>query len=216
MMPQGPQVYQWWEVPGPAPAAPAAAQAAPQEGQRPYEPPDKVLTTLGWLKYLKDPHFSYFEHLYLKFLHRCLTTDWHILQGRVDDEALQMWIHILRILELDRKAKVDLMLLAQSGLVGRTYANKILWKLLSNWALDPNYEDLSHKVSSEVGWARRSFDRPPKNHRDLQWWRWSSYEDLGWNSRWSPREVPTKRWDLVMGPGGEPLQPPQCWGSPHQ
>ena len=61
------------------------------------------------------------------------------------------------------------MLLAQSGLVGRTYANKILWSLLSNWALDPTYEDLSHKVSSEVGWARRNFDRPPRGNRDLKW-----------------------------------------------
>jgi hypothetical protein len=165
---------------------------------------------------MKDPYFQHWEMVYLLFLHKCLTSDWHILQGGVDNEALKKWLLIFKFLELDKKAKVDLMLLAQSGLVGRTRANEILWKLLSSWAVDPAYEDLSHKVSSEVGWARRAFDRPPKGHKDLHWWRWSSYEEPGWSLRWSPKEVPHGPWDLRMGPGGEPLQPPDCWGTPHQ
>ena len=154
--------------------------------------------------------------MHLKFLHKCLTVDWHRLQGGVGDETLSKWLLIFRVLELDRKAMVDFMLLAQSGLVGRTYANKLLWKLLSNWALDPAYEDLSHKVSSEVGWARRNFDRPPRDHKDLQWWRWSAYDGPGRSRQFSPLEVPRGEWDLKSGPGGMPLPPPECWSTAHQ
>ena len=52
---------------------------------------------------------------------------------------------------------MDLFLLAQSGLVGRTLANYLLWNLCSDWALDPTYEDLSHEVSNAVGRLRKSF-----------------------------------------------------------
>ena len=37
------------------------------------------------------------------------------------------WINICKVLELGKKARVDLFLLAQSGPVGRTIANYILW-----------------------------------------------------------------------------------------
>ena len=40
--------------------------------------------------------------------------------------ALQEWILVLKILEVDKKARRDMFLLAQSGQVGRTHANKIL------------------------------------------------------------------------------------------
>ena len=175
-----------------------------------------TLTTLGWLKFLEDEHFAYWEYQYLKFLRKSLTTDWFILQSGVDNETLKKWCAIMRVLELDKKARVDLLLLAQSGIVGRTQANKLLWNLMSNWALDPTYEDLSHKVSSEVGWARRTFDRPPRSHKDLVWWRWSCYDVPKWDKRFSPLEVPRGHWDLKKGPGGEPLPPPACWGAPHQ
>ena len=121
-------------------------------------------------------------------------------------------MNICKDLELDKKAKVDLFLLAQSGLVGRTLANYLLWNLCSYWALDPTYEDLSHKVSAEVGWLRRTFDRPPAAHPDLRWWTWSAYEkpwDKYW--RWSPMQVPREPVEFRMGPGGEPMKPPECW-----
>ena len=174
------------------------------------------MTTLGWLKFLRDPRFPYWEYLYLKWIHVTLTRDWYILQWGVDEQALEKWLMVMRFLELDRKARVDLMLLAHSGLVGRAWANKILWDLLAIWALDPVYEDLSHKVSSEVGWVRRRFDRPPGGHRDLQWWNWTYYEELGHMQRWSPQARPSGPWDLAMGPGEEPWQPPWCFGPPHQ
>ena len=82
------------------------------------------------------------EHWYLKYLRKTLTTDWALTSGGVSDEALQRWLDLCMVLELDRKAKLDLMLLAQSGSVGRTCANQILWDLCSKWALCRTYEDL--------------------------------------------------------------------------
>ena len=101
-------------------------------------------------------------------------------------------------------------LLAHSGLVGRTVANEILWKILSWWALDPRYEDLSHKMSSFCNWARRRFERPPRNHQDLWWWSWRCYEVPDRN-QWSPLEVPRVPWSLREGDDGRPLPPPECW-----
>ena len=87
----------------------------------------------------------------------------------------------------------------QRGLVLRTIENYILWNLCSYGALRPTYEDLSHKVYSEVGKLRRSFGIPPAHHHDLTGWSWSAYDqDKYW--RWSP-----------LQDGGAPLKPPECW-----
>jgi hypothetical protein len=40
-------------------------------------------------------------------------------------------MNMCKVLELDKKARVDLFLLAQSGLVWRTIANYIIWNLCS-------------------------------------------------------------------------------------
>ena len=171
------------------------------------------LTTLGWLKHLNDPYFEYFEYHYLKVIHRFLTDRWWILQSGFDEEALQEWMQVMKVLELDKKATMDLILLAQSGLPGRCKANEVLFQLLSKEALDPTYEDLSHKVSNAVGWARRSFDRPPREHGDLKWWWWTCYDEpYARDLRWSPLQVPRGVWTLQQGPGGRPLAPPGCWG----
>ena len=61
------------------------------------------------------------------------------------------WMNMCKVLELDNMARVDLFLLAQSGLVGRTIANYSIWNICSEWALDPNYEDLSQNLYSDVG-----------------------------------------------------------------
>ena len=173
----------------------------------------KNLTTLGWLKHLQDPHWEYFEHLYLRTLYEFLTQRWWILQWGSDEMALHEWVLITKVLELDRKACVDLFLLLQSGLPGRTYANKLLWDLLTQEALDPSYEDLSHKVSSAVTWARKDLDRPPRGHKDLEWWWWSCYDEVSYKDlKWSPTQVPTGQWALLTGEGGVPLAPPRCWG----
>ena len=208
--PANPNTVAWWDQgplgPGedaPDPRAPGATGA--------YQPPDKVLTTLGWLKHVESPVFPWFEWHYLKFLHKCLTDYWWLIQGGSDERAMELWHKVFLVLELDRKAQVDIMLLAQSGLVGRSVANELMWDLMSTWALVDCYEDLSHKVSYEIKWRRRTFDRPPRGHGDLVWWRWSSY-DLPRYDRWDPRSVPRVYWQLATGPGGRPLPPPACWG----
>ena len=120
------------------------------------------MTTLGWLKHLDSPEFAYWESVYLKYLHKVLTTDWPSMQGGTGPETLQMWLDLVRVLELDKKAKRDLMLLAHSGVPGRTCTNQVLWNLCSYWALQSRYEDLSHKVTNDIGWYRRPLIDPLK------------------------------------------------------
>ena len=130
---------------------------------------------------------------------------------------MHLWWKIFQVLELDKKARLDLVLLAQSGGVGRTYANKIMWDLLSNWALEYTYRDLSNKVSSEVKWVRMEFDRPPAGHKDLRWWRWEFLQVVPKHmAPWSSKAHLKESWELQLGPGGEPLPPPLCWGGAWQ
>ena len=183
-----------------------------------HPPPGRNLTTLGWLKWMQDLGFAYFEWQYLKFIKMNLTDYWEDLQRSTSRATLFKLIHIFEVLELDKKAQVEFILLSQSGTPGRTCANKVLWELLSSWALDPAYEDLSHKVSKEVLLIRKSFDRPPWNHKDLIWWRWSA-DSVPWNRylRWHPLNIPPRGpggrpLPVTTGQGGVPLQPPHCWG----
>ena len=111
------------------------------------------------------PTFPWWEWQYLKFIRRTLTEHWIKIQGGSGEEPLRLWHLIFMVLELNKNAQKDLLLLAQSGLVGRAMANKALWDLCSHWALDPAYEDVSHKASWEVAWARRAFDRLDQKRR---------------------------------------------------
>ena len=130
---------------------------------------------------------------------------------------MKLWYLIFRVLELDQKAQLDIMLLAQSGHIGRGHANKIMWDLMSNWALDDMYEDLSNKVSNQVGLARKRFDRPPAWHPDAQWWTWNAYDEpTKLMGPWCPKRRPRGEWDVRTGPNGEPYQPPWCWGDSYQ
>ena len=140
-----------------------------------------------------------------------------MIQFDVDREAMDLWYLIFRVLELDRKAQLDLMLLAQSGHIGRGHANKIMWDLMSKWALDVTYEDLSHKVTNAVGWARKEFDRPPRGHKDAAKWTWKAYDvPTKEMAAWCPTKAPADGWDLRMGANGEPYPPPWCWGDSWQ
>ena len=210
--PRAPSGRQWWA--SRPDAEPAQAQ---QNIWKTWQPPKVTLTTLGWLKFLDEPPFEHFEWHYLKFLHQCLTTKWYTIQFGVDDEALKLWYLVFKVLELDQKAQLDLMLLAQSGHIGRGHANKIMWGLMSNWALDDIYEDLSHKVSNAVGCTRRLFDRPPADHRDAEYWSWERYDVPVKNMvPWCPKNTPKGQWDLRRGKDGEPFPPPWCWGDSYQ
>ena len=173
------------------------------------------MTTLGWLKHLEDPAFPYWEWQYLQQIHRFLTDKWWILQSGVDKQALDEWLRVMRVLELDPKARRDLFLLLQAGVVGRAHANKLLWHLLTGPAVDPDYVDLSNLVTHLVYRARRTFDRPPRQHGDLGWWSWSCYETLYRKDlKWHPQAVPRGPWTITTGPANEPLPPPAGFGIP--
>ena len=190
---------------GRGPAAPG--EPAPGEPDRgpAYVPPIHRLTTLGWLKHLQDPKFEYFEWQYLNCIRKLLTTKWFLVQGGNNGESLDLWQDIMALLELDKKACRDLLLLAQDGKVGRAYANKILWEIMSGPALDDRYIDLSNLVTHLIYKARRNFDRPPREHGDLRWWWWTCYSNL-WRKeeKRDPEAVPKHRWGLLMDPGGMP------------
>ena len=136
-----------------------------------------------------------------------------MLQGGTDKEALELWIMASKFLEFDNKARRDLFLLAISGEVGRTYANKILWNIMTGPAVCKEYLDLSNLVTHEVYKARKQFDRPPRGHPDMDWWLWTWYDyNHKQDLMFSPTAVPNVTWRLVTGPGGKPLPPTQCFG----
>ena len=102
----------------------------------------------------------YFERQYLQLIHYFLTKRWWILKGGVNEEALNDWILVMKVLELDKKARRDLLLLAQFGHVDRSQANKLLWHFLGNHAIGLAYLDVSSLVTHKVYRARKEFDRP--------------------------------------------------------
>ena len=164
--------------------------------------------------------FRHFELLYLKRVHKLLTRFWHLMQAECDERANTLWREALLLMEVDAKGQADLFLLAQSGNEGRAEANELLWNLLSIEALDSDYLDLSHLVSSRVRDARRHFERPPKDHRDRGEWDWGRYWRVR-NEDFSPLNVP-RRYPQgplpdsrlhVTKPGGVPQPPPWCWPS---
>ena len=202
--------HSWW-IAGPTDPAHGPPPGPPQ-GPLPPVHMTEDLTTLGWMKLVRHIYFHWYEYQYLRFLHTCLTRDWWIIQGGVDAEALAKWHQIFEVLELDRKARRDFMLLVHSGLPGRAEANEIMWSLLSYWALQPQYRNLSSKTSQLILRARKRVDRPPRAHSDRHGWTWSFYAEPR-HPNWSPLAVPRPgTWELLTGPGGLPLPPPECWG----
>ena len=125
----------------------------------------------------------------------------------------QIW----QVLEIDSKGVADWYLLAQQSENGRTQANKILWELLSWYALEPDYRNLSALLSHLVGTSRRNHDRPPRKHDDFDTWYWAKYwEPREGTAQYGPRRAPVPWTTAVeVGPRGEPLAPPECW-PPHQ
>ena len=131
----------------------------------------------------------------------------------IDEHATRQWWEVMQVLELDKKAQLDLMVLAQSGPVGRCHANKVMWDLMANWALVRTYQDLSNKVSNDVTWAFKDFHRPPPGHQDLAWWRWKFYKEPGLKvEHFSPlHKKKVSDCSVAIGEGGEPKPPPHCW-----
>ena len=175
----------------------------------PWNLPDM---SLGVLKKAKHPDFEALEWLFRKRLWDLSTNFWPKVQGGTDDEALEMWKDIWKVLELDADSWMDIMLLVHQGPVGRSEANQILWEVLTKWACSREYKNLSRKVSSMIGASRRAIDRPPDNHRDLEGWSWrkaliSRYPE------YLAEAVPADP-RVIMGPGGVPRAPPGCFMPP--
>ena len=166
--------------------------------------------TLGLLKMRGDPAFEYFEYGFMSWLYAFLTRSWGLAQAGTDFRAMCCWHDVFMHLELDRKATVDLMLLAQMGIAGRAAANEVLWELLTVWALKPEYLDLSHKCTSLVYKHRSYIERPPCDHRDLGTWNWVRHA-VPRKPHFDPRAVPPMPYVHVTGPSGEILAPPQCF-----
>ncbi len=159
--------------------------------------------------------FQYYEHYYHKHLHKVLTERWWILQGGSNNEALQEWLKVMKFLELDTKAMRDLFLLAQSGLVGRSHANKILWTLLSGPADDPTLPGPvepghEHGLQGPQGLrqAPQGASGPEVVGLVLL------HDPVREGPEVGPTSVPTGPWYLQTGAGGSPLPPPECWGAP--
>ena len=162
--------------------------------------------------HLEDPHYAYFWHHFLVLLHQFLTRDWWIIQGKEDQEALRMWLKVGRLLELDRKSLMDLIMLAQVIPVGRTKANKIMWDLMTGPALEVPQRDMSHMVTSQVFQARKTMDRPPREHRDLERWDWSCYWTIPRREeKWACHIVPEVPWVPYTEHGEKPVPPPKCF-----
>jgi hypothetical protein len=207
---------QWW-VPREQAAQAARAPPPPPPTTDPDNPrlPRRELTSLGLLRRTGHPLFRYYEMRYLQFVKACLTTDWPCLQGGSCPATLAKWLLIFQWMELDRKAVLDMVLLAHCGLPGRSEANRVLWELLSIWALKEEYVDISRKTSTLVWEARRHFERPPQADRDCLWWEPRHYVAPRL-PQWSPLAVEWHPVTLEYLPtypdiNGDPQPPPACW-----
>ena len=137
---------------------------------------------------------------------------WWCLQGMSDHQALRQWLKVGRLLELDRKALMDLFMLAQVIPAGRTKANKILWDLLTGPALEEPQRDMSNLVTTRVYAARKTMDRPPREHGDLAKWDWPCYWEIDRKDlKWACFKVPKDNYVIYAGPGRKPVPPPDCF-----
>jgi hypothetical protein len=162
---------------------------------------------------LRDhPCFEALEWHFRVQLQELTTVLWPVIQGGRDQEALELWEDIWTLLELDADSWMDLMILVHQGPVGRSEANMILWKVLTELATTREYRNLSRKVSSLIGASRRVIDRPPGGHAGLSGWSYKKAlhprfpEFLSWRVPDDPQ--------LTMEPSGAPLRPPFCFGPP--
>ena len=174
--------------------------------------PRRTYTTLGLLYYLDDDYYEFFRYHFLVFMQKFLVDWWWCLQGMSDHQALRQWLKVGRLLELDRKSLMDLFMLAQVIPVGRTKANKILWDLLTGPALEEPQRDMSNLVTTWVYKARKTMDRPPREHGDLSRWDWPCYWEIDRKDlKWACFKVPVDDYVIFTEPGRKPVPPPYCF-----
>ena len=194
---------------GPTDACSTGTQTARNGPHRPH------LRSIGVLIEKEHEFAAYFELEFLHLMKQYATDMWPSVSGGDDQDSLDLTKKLYVALELDEKAIMDLMLLAQSGEVGRAEYNYLVWKLITEIAIEPPYKDLSHKVSQMALIARGHFDRPPAQNWGLRAeWGWSYLmKPRFWD--WSPCAVPDEylRGDeqVLTGEGGMPFEPPWCY-----
>ena len=146
---------------------------------------------------------------------KALSHDWYILQGDLTELGSKLWYKVLRMLDLDEFSMRGFFLLLHSGMVGRAAANKLLWDVLSMWALDDPQQDLSHLVTHEVNVARRAFDIPMMGLMESTGWSWDRMRNSDEpREAFRPEVVPVhgEHWELRMDRGNQvPLPPPACF-----
>ena len=176
------------------------------------------MLSLQLLIHFRHPTAEYFELWYRHCIRTLLVDLWYLMQGGTNGEACHLWLRACKVLELDRKAKMELFLLLQQGKKGRAVGNKMMWHLLTDQALRKPYRNLSMLVSNQIKWKRQAIDRPGRQMEDLKWWTWECYWDLEygnlheWAAAGAPNSEGTYEWEIVTGPGGVPLPPPRCYG----
>ena len=177
---------------------------------------ERRMSTLEVIR-LKDP--AAYETLLARKRALCkkaLAVDWYLLQGDLTDEGSVLYYKVLRILDLDEFSMRGFYLLLQSGLVGRAAANKLLWDVLSMWALDDPQEDLSNLVTHEVNVGRRVFDIPIQSLMESSGWSWDRMRNSDKDREaFRPEVVPSRgeHWERRMDLGNNvPLPPPACFG----
>ena len=169
---------------------------------------------MGWVKGGHLDNAEVLVWMFLTWVKECLVTHWPLIQGGYGQDAVMKWYEIFLTFDLDLKAQADIMLLAQAGVAGRTRANKILWDLLTRWGLQPDFPMIRHKITNEVKWHRREFERPPSHHPDHRKWGWEKYDEVPKDLLpFSPKEVPPEgKYKIVVDKDtGLPLAPPKCW-----
>ena len=108
-------------------------------------PDPRSFHTIGILKRARDPNFQYWLWFYKSTLKRFLVWHWRDMQKYSDPATTAKWVEAMQIMELDRKAQRDMILLAYTGHKGRTLANKLMFHLLSYKAVgDPDFQNLSN------------------------------------------------------------------------
>ena len=150
------------------------------------------------------------------FLRWAATEGLYRVMSGCDPQAEDLWLEIMMVIELDRKSAMDLLLLAQSGVIGRASANKIMWTLMTDWALDRAHPNLSRRVTMAVRSARERFDQLRSGWTsDGYQWTWDTLRTVPHDLRyWSPTSVPGPDfgyWRVMVAFDGRPLEPPECW-----
>ena len=178
-------------------------------------PQNVPLRSLGVICEAQSEYAEYYELEFLHLMREYATDLWPSLSGGHNEDCEGMTKRLYLALEIDEKGIMDLMLLAQSGEVGRAEYNYIMWRLITDVALNTPYMDLNKKISQMVLNARKHFERPPtKNWEDRHGWGWASYLLPG-HWEWSPCAVPKEYLDgdemVLTGDGGMPLEPPHCY-----